>query len=278
MFIKKCSSCRYDCKKDEICEKYKRMAYNTARTQKYVDMYNRGRPAGHTYLRGKFEAPYHRELSDSVDAKNKWLANDYIKLIKKYWRHDERKNGNLEVLANAIVNTYDSFWNNGDPNGKIDENMPEEERQNIYWKKTLTAYPYALLDKINEEKRTYNTMITGVPMEAVNEESDEDAGIKVEKLFRWINENLWDLAKDETVEKLYGNRKSSRRVIQGTTPAQRRKNFEVALEAMKLHYISGIDYRKIAKMFNMKYGQDINGAILRLFPIIAEHEEEIFSK
>ena len=273
MFVRHCSSCRYDCKADEICEKYKRIATNTAGPPEYVE---RGRPIGHALLRGKFEAPYHRELSDDVPEHNKWIANDYMRLIKKYWRHDERKNGNLEVLANAILNTFDSFWNSGDPNHRIDENMPEEERQNIYWKKTLTAYPYSLLDKINEEKRLYNTMITGVPMEAANEESEEDAGIKVEKLFRWINEHLWDLAKDETVEKTYENGKMSRRVIQGTTPEQRRKNFEMALESMRLHYIEQIDYRKIAKMFNKKYGQDINGAVLRLFPIIAKHESEIF--
>lgn len=275
MFVRHCSSCRYDCKAEEVCEKYKRIATNTAGPPEYAD---RGRPIGHALLRGKFEAPYHRELSDDVPEHNKWIANDYMRLIKKYWRHDTRKNGNLEVLANAILNTFDSFWNSGDPNHRIDENMPEEERQNIYWKKTLTAYPYSLLDKINEEKRLYNTMITGVPMEAVNEESELDAGIKVEKLFKWMEKHLWNAAKDETVEKLYENRKSSRRVIQGTTTAQRRKNFEMALEAMKLHYISGIDYRKIAKMFGKKYGQDINGAVLRLFPIIAEHEEEIFSE
>lgn len=274
MFVRHCTSCRYDCKKDEICEKYKRIATNTAGPPEYTD---RGRPIGHALLRGKFEAPYHRELREDVPEHNKWIANDYMKLIKKYWRHDEKKAGNLEVLANSILNTYDSFWNNGDPNGKIDENMPEEERQNIYWKKTLTAYPYALLDKINEEKRLYNTMITGVPMEAVNEEPEEDAGKKVEKLFKWISEHLWDLAKDETVEKTYENGKMSRRVIQGTTPEQRRKRFEMALESMRLHYIEQIDYREIAKMFNMKYGQDINGAVLRLFPIIAKHEEEIFS-
>ena len=275
MFVNHCSSCRYDCKSREVCEKYKRIATNTAGPPEYAD---RGRPIGHALLRGKFEAPYHRELRETSEH-YKWLAEDYMNLIKKYWRHDTRKGGDLEVLANAILNTHDSLWNSGDPNGRIDENMPEEERQNIYWKKTLTAYPYALLDKINEEKRTYNTMITGVPIEAANEESEEeDAGIKVEKLFKWMDEHLWDLAKDETVEKTYENGKMSRRVIQGTTPEQRRKNFEMALEAMKLHYISGIDYRKIAKMFGKKYGQDINGAVLRLFPIIAEHEEEIFSK
>lgn len=275
MFVKYCTSCRYDCKSDKVCDKYKRIATNTAGPPEYAD---RGRPIGQALLRGKFEAPYHRELSEDVPEHNKWIANDYMRLIKKYWRHDERKNGNLEVLANAILNTFDSFWNSGDPNGKIDENMPEEERQNIYWKKTLTAYPYALLDKINEEKRLYNTMITGVPMEAVNEESDEDAGIKIEKLFKWMSEKLWDIAKDETEEKIYKKRKFSRRVIQGTTPEQRRKRFEMALKAMKLHYIDQKDYQEIAKIFNKKYGQDINGAVLRLFPIIAKHESEIFSE
>lgn len=249
------------------------MAYNTAEAPGYA---GRGHPIGHAYLRGKFEQPYNRVLREDVPEHNKWIANDYMNLIKKYWMHDERKGGDLEVLANAILNSYTSLWNNGDPNHRIDENMPEEERQNIYWKKTLTAYPYCLLDKINEEKRLYKTMIS-MPMEAVNEESDEDAGIKVEKLFKWMEKYLWDAAKDETVEKTYENGKMSRRVIQGTTPHQRRKNFEMALEAMKLHYIDQINYREIAKMFNMKYGQDINGAVLRLFPIIAKHEEEIFS-
>ena len=275
MFVRHCSSCRYDCKKDEVCEKYKRFAYNTAETPGYAV---RGHTIGHAYLRGKFEAPYNRVLREDVPEHNKWLAEDYMNLIKKYWMHDERKGGDLEVMANAILNSYISLWNNGDPNGKIDENMPEEQRQNIYWKKTLTAYSYAVIDKANEEKKLYNTMITGTTMEAVNEESDIDAGIKVEKLFKWIEEKLWDIAKNETVEFVHRKRKKSRRVIQGTTPEQRRKNFEMTLKAMKLHYIDQIGYKEIAKMFNMKHAQVLNRAVLTLLPIIASHEEEIFSE
>ena len=272
MFVRHCSNCRFECKRDKPCDKYKRIPTNTTGANGHANI-------GYTYLRGHFEAPYHRELSDSVDAKNKWLANDYMKLINKYWMHDERKGGDLEVLANAIVNTYTSFWNNGDPNGKIDENMPEEQRQNIYWKKTLTAYSYAVIDKINEEKRLYNTMITGVPIEAVNEASEEeDAGIKVKKLFKWMEEKLWDVAKDETIEKVYDKGKFSRRVIQGNTLAQRRKNFEMTIQAMRLHYLEEKGYAEIAKMFNIKHGQLINKAVLTLLPIIAAHEEEIFSK
>lgn len=275
MFVKHCSSCRYECKKDEICEKYRRIVQNSAGAPGYA---GRGRPIGHALLRGKFEAPYNRQLSEDVPERNKWIANDYMNLIKKYWKHDTRKGGDLEVMANAIINTYHSFWNNGDPNGKIDENMPEDKRQNIYWQKTLTAYPYCLLDRINEEKRLYNTMITGVPMEAVNEESEEDAGIKVEKLFKWMEEKLWDAANDETIEKIYDNRKVSRRVIQGTTLHQRRKNFKMALEAMKLHYIDGKGYQEIARILNVKHGQVLNRMVLQLMPIIASHEEEIFSE
>ena len=267
MFIKHCSNCQHDCKKDKVCDKYKRIVQN----------YNKGRPnIGLYHLAGQFEAPYNRKLSDSVPEHFKWLANDYIRLIKKYWLHDERKGGDLEVMANAIVNTYDSFWNNGDPNHKIDENMPEEERQSIYWKKTLTAYPYALLDKKKEENRTFKAMTTGVPMEAVNEEPEEDAGIKVEKLFKWMEKHLWDAAKDETFEKMQGKRKVSRRVIQGITPAKRRKNFEMTLEAMRLHYIEGRSYKEIAGILNVKHKQELNEAVLRLFPIIAKHMKEIF--
>ena len=267
MFIKHCSNCQNDCKKDKVCEKYRRIVQN----------YNKGRPnIGLYHLAGQFEAPYHRVLSEDVPEHFKWLANDYIRLIKKYWLHDERKGGDLEVMANAIVNTYDSFWNNGDPNHKIDENMPEEERQNIYWKKTLTAYPYALLDKKKEENRTFKAMTTGVPMEAVEQAAEEDAGIKVEKLFRWMDEHLWDLAKNETFEKMQGKRKVSRRVIQGMTPAKRRKNFEMTLEAMKLHYISGKGYEEIARILNVKHKREVNEAVLRLFPIIAKHMKEIF--
>lgn len=268
MFIKHCQNCQNDCKKDEVCEKYKRITQN----------YNKGRPnIGLYHLRGQFEAPYNRKLNPDVPEHNKWIANDYMKLIKKYWRHDERKAGNLEVLGNSIVNTFDSFWNNGDPNGKIDENMPEEERQSIYWKKTLTAYPYALLDKKKEENRTFKAMTTGVPMEAVNEEpEEEDAGIKVEKLFKWMDEHLWDLAKNETFEQMHGKIKVSRRVIQGMTPAKRRKNFELALESMRLHYIEGKGYKEIARILNVKHKQELNQAVLRLFPIIAKHMKEIF--
>ena len=270
MFVKHCSSCRYECKKDEVCEKYKRVIQNSAGAPEY-----KSSTVGLYYLRGQFEAPYHRKLNPDVPEHNKWLANDYMNLIKKYWKHDEKRGGNLEVLANAIVSTHDSLWNSGDKNGKIDENMPEEERQNIYWKKTLTAYPYALLDKKKEENRTFNAMITGVPVEAVNEEPEEDAGIKVEKLFKWINENLWDFAKDETFEK-HGKRKVSRRVIQGITPAKRKKNFEMTLEAMRLHYIDGKGYKEIARILNVKHKQELNEAVLRLFPIIAKHMKEIF--
>jgi hypothetical protein len=274
MFIKKCSSCQHDCKKDEICEKYKRIVQNSAGPPGY-----RGRPnIGLYHLRGSFEAPYHRKLNPDVPEHNKWIANDYMKLIKKYWLHDENRGGNLEVLANAIVNTFDSLWSNGDKTGKIDENMPEEQRKSIYWKKTLTAYPYALLDKKKEENRTFNAMITGVPMEVVNEEPEEDAGIKVEKLFKWMDEHLWDLAKNETFEKMQGKRKVSRRVIQGMTPAKRRKNFELALKAMRLHYIDQMEYREIAKLFNIKYPQNLNRMVLMLFPVIAKHQEEIFSE
>ena len=268
MFIKHCQNCQNDCKKDEVCEKYKRITQN----------YNKGRPnIGLYHLRGQFEAPYHRKLNPDVPEHNKWIANDYMKLINKYWLHDENRGGDLEVLANAIVSTFDSFWNSGDKNGKIDENMPEEERQNIYWKKTLTAYPYAAMDKKKEENRTFKAMTTGVPMEAVNEESDDvDAGIKVEKLFKWMDEHLWDLAKNETFEKMQGKRKVSRRVIQGITPAKRRKNFEMALVAMRLHYIEGKGYKEIARILNVKHKQELNQAVLRLFPIIAEHMKEIF--
>jgi len=273
MFIKKCSSCRYDCKKDKACGRYKRIIQNTAGPPGY-----RGHSTGLYHLRGHFEAPYHRVLSDTSE-QNKWLANDYIRLIKKYWLHDERKGGDLEVMANAIVNTFDSFWNNGDPNHKIDENMSEDERQNIYWKKTLTAYSYAAIDKKNEEARQYNAMITGMPTEVVNDESDDvDAGIKVEKLFKWMKEKLWDAAKDEKVSKEYEKRKVSKRVIPGTTPKQRRKNFEMTLEAMKLHYIDQMGYREIAKLFNVKHPQDLNRMVLRLLPVIAKHQEEIFSE
>lgn len=272
MFVRHCCNCRYDCKKDKVCDKYKRIPTNTTGANGHANI-------GYTYLRGKFEKPYHRKLNPDVPEHNKWIANDYMKLIKKYWQHDTRKGGDLEVMANAIVNTYTSFWNNGDPNGKIDENMTEDERQNIYWKKTLTAYSYAVIDKVNEEKRLYSTMITGMPMEAVNEVSEEeDAGIKVKKLFKWMEEKLWDAAKDETVEKVYDKGKFSRRVIQGNTLAQRRKNFEMTIQAMRLHYLEEKGYAEIAKMFNMKHGQLINKAVLTLLPIIAAHEEEIFSK
>ena len=268
MFIKHCQNCQNDCKKDEVCEKYKRITQN----------YNKGRPnIGLYHLRGQFEAPYHRKLNPDVPEHNKWIANDYMKLINKYWLHDENRGGDLEVLANAIVSTFDSFWNSGDKNGKIDENMPEEERQNIYWKKTLTAYPYAAMDKKKEENRTFRAMTTGVPMEAVNEESDDvDAGIKVERLFKWMNEHLWDLAKNETFEQMHGKRKVSRRVIQGMTPAKRRKNFEMTLESMRLHYIDGKGYKEIARILNVKHKQELNQAVLRLFPIIAKHMKEIF--
>lgn len=267
MFVKHCQNCQNDCKKDEVCEKYKRIVQN----------YNKGRPnIGLYHLAGQFEAPYNRKLNPNVPEQNRWLANDYMKLINKYWLHDENRGGDLEVLANAIVSTFDSFWNSGDKNGKIDENMPEEERQNIYWKKTLTAYPYALLDKKKEENRTFKAMITGVPMEAVNEEPEEDAGIKVEKLFKWMDEHLWDLAKNETFEKMQGKKRVSRRVIQGMTPAKRRKNFEMALESMRLHYIEGKGYKEIARILNVKHKQELNQAVLRLFPIIAKHMKEIF--
>jgi hypothetical protein len=121
-------------------------------------------------------------------------------------------------------------------------------------------------------------MTTGVPMEAVNEESEEepDAGIKVEQLFKWMEKHLWDAAKNETFEQMHGKRKVSRRVIQGITPAKRRKNFELALEAMKLHYIDGKGYQEIARILNVKHKQELNQAVLRLFPIIAEHMKEIF--
>lgn len=270
MFIKHCSNCQNDCKKDEVCDKYKRITQNN----------NKGRPnIGLYHLRGQFEAPYHRKLNPDVPEHNKWIATDYMNLIKKYWLHDVNRGGNLEVLANAIVSTFDSFWNSGDKNGKIDENMPEDERQSIYWKKTLTAYPYAAISKKNEEFRRHKAIITDLPSwltEAVNEESEEDAGIKVEKLFNWMEKHLWDAAKDETFEKMQGKKKVSRRVIQGITPAKRRKNFEMALEAMKLHYIEGKRYKEIAGILNVKHKQELNQAVLRLFPIIAKHMKEIF--
>lgn len=267
MFIRHCSNCQHDCKTGEVCEKYRRIVQN----------YNKGRPnIGLYHLRGSFEAPYHRKLNPDVPEHNKWIANDFMRLINKYWKHDENRGGNLEVLANAIVSTFDSFWNNGDKTGKIDINMSEEQRQNIYWKKTLTAYSYAVIDKKKEENRTFSAMLTGVPIEAVNEEPDEDAGIKVEKLFKWCDEHLWDLAKNETFEKMQGKRKVSRRVIQGLTMPKRRKNFELALEAMRLHYIDGKGYQEIARILNVKHKQELNQAVLRLFPIIAEHMKEIF--
>jgi hypothetical protein len=91
-----------------------------------------------------------------------------------------------------------------------------------------------------------------------------------------MNEHLWDLAKNETFEKMQGKRKVSRRVIQGMTPAKRRKNFELALEAMKLHYIDGKGYQEIAGILNVKHKREVNEAVLRLFPIIAKHMKEIF--
>ena len=278
MFIKKCSNCQNDCKKDEVCDKYKRIVQNSAGPPGY----NKGRPnIGLYHLRGGFEAPYYRVLSDSVPEQNKWIANDYMNLIKKYWLHDENRGGDLEVLANCIINVYTSFWNRGDPNGKIDENMPEDERQNIYWKKTLTAYPYAAISKKNEEFRQHNAIITDLPSwltEALNKESEEepDAGIKVEQLFKWMEKHLWDAAKDETVEKLYGDRKVSRRVIPGSTPAKRKKNLEMIIQVMRLHYIEGKGYQEIAGILNVKHKQELNKAVLRLLPVIAKHQEEIF--
>lgn len=275
MFKKHCRNCQYDCKKDKICDKYKRIVQNTTGPPGY-----KGGTVGLYHLRGQFEAPYHRLLSEDVPAKNKWLANDYVNLIEKYWLFDTGKGGDLEVLANCIFNVYTSFWNNGDKTGKIDENMPEEQRQSIYWKKTLTTYPYSFLDKINEQKRSCNAMITGLPSwfaEAVNEDSEEtDAGIKVEKLFKWMSEKLWDVAKDEKTVETYGNRKVSRRVIQGLTAPKRRKNFEMTLKALKLHYIDGKDYKEIAGILNVRHKQSLNAAVLRLLPIIAKHKEEIF--
>ena len=278
MFKKHCRNCQHNCKKDEICEKYKRIVQNTEGPPGY----NKGRPPiGLYYLRGQFEAPYHRKLNPDVPEYNKWLAEDYMNLIKKYWKHDEKRGGDLEVLANSILVTFDSLWNNGDKTGKIDENMPEEQRQSIYWKKTLTAYPYAAISKKNEEVRMYKVMVTGLPSwltEALTKESEEepDAGIKVEQLFKWMSEKLWDLAKDEKTVETYGNRKVSRRVIQGLTPAKRRKNFEMTLRALRLHYIDGKDYKEIARILNVKHKQGLNGAVLRLLPIIAKHMKEIF--
>lgn len=273
MFVRHCSTCRYDCKKDKVCEKYKRIPTNTAgRPPGYT---YRGRPIGHALLRGKFEQPYHRKLNPEVPEHNKWIANDYMNLIKKYWQHDTRKNGNLEVLANAILNTHDSLWNSGDPNGKIDDGMPEEERQNIYWKKTLTAYPYCLLDKINEEKRLNNTMITGVStIEAVNEDSEEDAGIKVARLFTWMEEKLWDIIKTKKVRAPSGNKY---RVVQGNTERERKRRFRTTIQAIRLHYIEEKGYAEIAKELG-RNKTELNRSVVDMLRVVSEYYKEIFQE
>lgn len=267
MFVKKCSNCKFECKKDKICERYKRPALNHER---------KGRPKGYDLLRGKFEQPYHRKLREDAPEHYKWIANDYMNLIKKYWLHDERKGGDLEVLANAIITTYISLYNNGDRNGRIDETLSEERRQNIYWQKTLTAYPYCLLDKINEEKRLYNTMITGVStMEAVNEEPDEeDAGIKVEKLFRWMEEKLWDVIKTKKVRAPSGNKY---RVIQGNTERERKRRFRTTIQAIRLHYIEQKGYAEIAKELG-RNKTELNRSVIDMMRVVSDYYKEIFQE
>lgn len=265
MFNKKCSNCLFECKKDKICERYKRPTLNHIR---------KGRTKGHDVLRGRFEQPYYRQLREDAPEHYKWIANDYMKLIKKYWLHDERKGGDLDVLANAIIITYISLYNNGDRNGRIDETLSEERRQNIYWQKTLTAYSYAAIDKYNEPKRLYNTMITGTTMEAVNEESEEDAGIKVEKLFKWMEEKLWDIIKTKKVRAPSGNKY---RVVQGNTERERKRRFRTTIQAIKLHYIEQKGYAEIAKELG-RNKTELNRSVVDMLRVVSEYYKEIFQE
>ena len=138
----------------------------------------------------------------------------------------------------------------------------------------MTAYPYCLLDRINEEKRLYNTMITGVSMEAVNEESDEDAGIKVEKLFKWMEEKLWDIIKTKKVRAPSGNKY---RVIQGNTERERKRRFRTTIQAIRLHYIEQKGYAEIAKELG-RNKTELNRSVIDMMRVVSDYYKEIFQE
>lgn len=212
-------------------------------------------------------------LPDDVPEYNKWLANDYCRVIERHW--PKADNFDYDAMTAAILLVHGSFWRHGDPKGKLTDDMPEDERARIYWLKTYTAYNCQKIMKRNTllkdkiERAEYNDS-------AFSNETESDV-IRNEEmahaLIEWVRENLWDYLERESIPRKYGRSKMG---IPGDTDEIRKFRANKMADVLERYYLDGEYLKDMAKELNQSV-TGIGKTVRSVVEFLRQHSREILA-
>lgn len=86
----------------------------------------------------------------------KWQAGDFLERIADKYKANAEKLCNrkgYDGLEESILKLHKTIWNNGLEG--VTENMPEDERSEIYWKKLCVNYYWSCITYFNKQKRLH---------------------------------------------------------------------------------------------------------------------------
>lgn len=254
MVKRTCSNCRYF--EDGIC-----YHGDNPKTPKEVCKFHKTRSGQYdqrTDIHKYFTSNQH-ELKE-VPEHHKWLANDYLRLIGKYYPKDD--NMNHEVLSKSVIMCHQSFWNKGDPYHTIDETMPEKQRQNIYWKKTLSAYNNLMISwkRENAEQQQHFQTYGKMDVEYYSDihQQNRDTAM-LHAVVEWVKQNKTKLINETP----------------GDTYYERTKSREKFIKAFDMVMLENVSRTEAIRKVNIRNRSTFDDRYRRILGEIKKHEKEI---
>lgn len=196
----------------------------------------------------------HRLLED-VPEINKWMAEDYIKQISVGFENEYkdiiRKYKDLEPLSNVILKLYKSIWNNGLEG--VTEEMPEEQRRNIYNQKLKTWFWYECFNWIKNSEKRRNLENQHIRVDSDREQRYEGEKVKQNELAdeKDLRKN-WESALIEAIFEYFRHHKtmlvmSDKRNMR---PPERQKLGIMAYSMFDMYYRKGLTFKEIGEKWN----------------------------
>ena len=218
----------------------------------------------------------YRSYDENTPEINKWIAGDFIRLIGM--NYDVQTKGvisDISGLNETILQLHRNLHNMGLEG--VDENMSEEERERIYWKKLWVWYYWKTIDHYkNRRKETERTNSTYT----INDDYDEDYQMTKQVMWEETDEKQHrDIAMFEAIMELVEEKKMDMVNVRNQSHLKmtRQKMADFIVNTYRMYYGDRLTHKQIAAKVGCS-SETVRVTVNNTTDYVKRHKKQLMNK
>ena len=217
----------------------------------------------------------HRSYDENAPEINKWIAGDFINLIGKNYGEQIKGIADTGGLNETLVKLHKNLYNMGLDG--VNKDMPEEERQRIYWKKLWVWYYWHCVDyytkKCPERERDKSTY-------TINDDYEEDYKMSKQVMWEETDEKQHrDIAMFEAIMELVEEKKMDMVNVRNQSHLKmtRQEMADFIVNTYRMYYGNKLTYKQIAAKVGCS-NETVRFTVNNTTDYVKTHKKQLMNK